>query len=187
MFTSTLRADSTLTTYFVIFRSHPEVRQIISCMTSTNVYVGLQTSQLNACNILNMVKSPQAGAIVVFAGTTKNNFAVSPSAFNTQKPNFAGKEVLHLDYEAYEILAERSLDSICSEACRRWGLLGAACYHRLGRVPIGEESMVIAVSAVHRKDGWEAGEWILEKVKCNTEIWKREQYKDGSLWKRNTP
>lgn len=124
---------------------------------------------------INHVRSPAAGAIVTFTGTTRNNFK--------------GLEVLHLDYEAHDELAIRSLQSICDEAMARWDLEGAACAHRLGRVAIGEDSIVIAVSSAHRKAAWQAGEWILEEAKRKTEVWKQETYVENEIskqtWKSN--
>lgn len=96
--------------------------------------------------------------------------------------------MIHLDYEAYPEMAIPSLKKIATAAKRKWGLFGVAVTHRLGRVPIGEESILIAVSAGHRREGWDAAEWILEEVKAKTEIWKRESYADPSeepVWKEN--
>jgi molybdopterin synthase catalytic subunit len=99
-----------------------------------------------------------------------------------------GKAVVHLDYEAYPDMALPSLFSISSQAKKQWSLFGVAVTHRLGRVPIGEESILIAVSSAHRREAWEAAEWILEEVKRKTEIWKRESYNDPQQqpeWKEN--
>jgi len=99
-----------------------------------------------------------------------------------------GKTVIHLDYEAYPEMAIPSLKTIAIEAKKKWGLFGVVVTHRLGRVPIGEESILIAVSAGHRREAWDAAEWILEEVKAKTEIWKRESYADPSQepqWKEN--
>lgn len=85
-------------------------------------------------------------------------------------------------------MAIPSLSSISSEAKKKWSLFGVAVTHRLGRVPIGEESVLIAVSAGHRREAWDAAEWILEELKRKTEIWKRESYADPSqepIWKAN--
>lgn len=85
-------------------------------------------------------------------------------------------------------MALPSLRSISSQAKEKWGLFAVAVTHRLGRVPIGEESILIAVSAGHRREAWDAAEWILEEVKRKTEIWKRESYEDPQIepqWKAN--
>src|SRR5579859_4379055 len=140
------------------------------------VYVSLTNGPLNPSHIIDMVRSPSAGAIVLFAGTTRDNFA--------------GKTVIHLDYEAFPALAIPSLRTISTTAKSRWSLHAVAVVHRLGRVPIGEESILIAVSCAHRKEAWMAGEWILEEVKRKTEIWKRESYADPGEepeWKQNFP
>lgn len=145
-------------------------------MSRKNVHVGLSEAELDVAAIIKLVKSPAAGAIVTFTGTTRNTFN--------------GKEVLHLDYEAHDALATKSLETICTQAVAKWELLGAACFHRLGRVPVGEESILIAVSSAHRKAAWEAGEWILEEAKRKTEVWKLETFKEpegdvSSVWKAN--
>lgn len=85
-------------------------------------------------------------------------------------------------------MALPSLKSIATQAMQKWSLFGVAVTHRLGRVPTGEESILIAVSAGHRREAWEAAEWILEEVKRKTEIWKRETYEDPDQepeWKAN--
>jgi molybdopterin synthase catalytic subunit len=85
-------------------------------------------------------------------------------------------------------MALPSLSNIASHAKKEWSLFGVAVTHRLGRVPIGEESILIAVSAAHRQEAWDAAEWILEEVKRKTEIWKRESYYDQGQepeWKAN--
>jgi molybdopterin synthase catalytic subunit len=85
-------------------------------------------------------------------------------------------------------MALPSLKSIATQAMQKWSLFGVAVTHRLGRVPTGEESILIAVSAGHRREAWEAAEWILEEVKRKTEIWKRESYEDSDQepeWKAN--
>ena len=96
--------------------------------------------------------------------------------------------MIHLDYEAYPEMALPSLKSIAIQAKQKWLLFGVAVTHRLGRVPTGEESILIAVSSGHRREAWEAAEWILEEVKRKTEIWKRETYDDPDQepeWKAN--
>lgn len=142
---------------------------------ATRIHIGLQNDPLSLSTIVDLVRSPAAGAIVTFSGTTRNNVN--------------GLEVLHLDYESHDRLALRSLRAICSEASIRWDLQGAACFHRLGRVPVGEESIVIAVASAHRKAAWDAGAWILEEAKRKTEVWKQETYIDEDdtkqKWKAN--
>lgn len=150
------------------------------------VFVSLSHDPLNPTQIIDLVRSPEAGAIVLFAGTTRNNFDGSLSPYLDLQ---TGKRVIHLDYEAYPDMALPSLKSISLQAKIKWSLFGVAITHRLGRVPVGEESVLIAVSAGHRREAWDAAEWILEELKRKTEIWKRENYEDSSQepeWKINS-
>jgi molybdopterin synthase catalytic subunit len=96
-------------------------------------------SPLDVSALTSWVTSPAAGAISVFAGTTRESFE--------------GKRVLSLEYEAYEPMARAEIEKLCVAARVKWpGICGIAIHHRLGSVPVGETSVVIAVSSPHRKD-----------------------------------
>ncbi|KAH3666293.1 hypothetical protein OGAPHI_004482 [Ogataea philodendri] len=132
-----------------------------------SVYVDITDEVLVPEKVLNFVRSPQAGAIVYFGGITRDSFQ--------------GKEVVSLAYEAHPKLAIKTLRSIADESLTKFpGIHKAAIVHKTGPVPVATESVMIAVSSTHRKEGWLAGEWILERVKENAEIWKIEEYSDGS-------
>ncbi|KYK57908.1 molybdenum cofactor synthesis protein 2b [Drechmeria coniospora] len=121
---------------------------------------------------MDRVRSPQAGAIVLFAGTTRDSFA--------------GKAVKELQYTAYGKLALRTMLSIARDVSVRHGLTGMAMIHRLGTVPIGEESILIAVSSPHRQAAWRAGEEALEECKAKVEVWKREEFHgEEGVWRAN--
>ncbi|KAK4219101.1 molybdopterin synthase catalytic subunit [Rhypophila decipiens] len=139
----------------------------------SNCYVALTHDHLDVNSIMNRVKSPQAGAIVLFAGTTRDNFA--------------GKEVKNLQYSSYNPLALRSMLSITQTISQKHSLKGIAMIHRLGVVPVGEESILIAVSSPHRKAAWLAGEEALEECKARVEIWKLEEFggPEGGVWRAN--
>lgn len=92
---------------------------------------------------------------------------------------------MHLEYEAYEPRAIATLQLVAEKALSEFDLSGVAIVHRLGTVPVGEESIIVAVSCAHRRAAWRAGEWILEEVKEKAEIWKKEQYREGNAWKSN--
>ena len=96
-----------------------------------------------------------------------------------------GKTVTHLAYSAYVPLALRTLQAICQRIRTKHGLVSIAVTHRLGKVGIGEESVLIAVSAPHRKAAWDAGEECLEEVKAKVEIWKEEWFEEGGFWRSN--
>ncbi|KAI1339349.1 Molybdopterin biosynthesis MoaE [Xylariaceae sp. FL0016] len=135
-------------------------------------YVALTHGYLNSQEIMDRVRSPQAGAIVLFAGTTRDNFA--------------GKPVKELQYSAYSQLALKTMMSICKDILAKHGLKGIAMIHRLGTVPIGEESILIAVSAPHRQAAWKAAEEALEDCKERVEVWKREEFEgDHGVWRAN--
>ncbi|KAI6782535.1 uncharacterized protein J7T54_003546 [Emericellopsis cladophorae] len=135
-------------------------------------HVSLTHDHLNVNAIMDRVRSPSAGAIVLFAGTTRDNFA--------------GKPVHSLTYTSYHPLALRTLLSIATSIKATHGLTGIAITHRLGPVPIGEESILIAVSSPHRQAAWRAGEQALEKCKDRVEIWKREEFTgEEGVWRAN--
>ncbi|KAI0201799.1 Molybdopterin biosynthesis MoaE [Astrocystis sublimbata] len=135
-------------------------------------YVALTHEHLQAQEVIDRVRSPQAGAIVLFAGTTRDNFA--------------GKPVKELQYSAYAPLALKTMLSISKDIVARHGLKSIAMVHRLGTVPIGEESILIAVSAPHREAAWRAGEEALEACKKRVEVWKREEFEgEGGIWRAN--
>ncbi|KAK0729945.1 Molybdopterin biosynthesis MoaE [Lasiosphaeris hirsuta] len=135
-------------------------------------YVALTWGHLNVQDMMNRVRSPAAGAIVLFAGTTRDNFA--------------GKPVKELQYTAYDKLALRTMMDIAKALVAKYGLKGLAMIHRLGTVPIGEESILIAVSSPHRQAAWRAGEEALEECKARVEVWKREEFEgEGGVWRAN--
>lgn len=104
----------------------------------------------------------------------------------TTRDSFAGKPVKELQYTAYGRLALRTMLAIARAVYAKHGLKGVAMVHRLGTVPIGEESILIAVSAPHRQAAWRAGEEALEECKAKVEVWKREEF-DGEegVWRAN--
>jgi molybdopterin synthase catalytic subunit len=115
---------------------------------------------------LRLVHSPDAGAVVLFLGTTREVTGE--------------RRTLWLDYECYAEMAERKLAEIEAEARSRWTITECAIVHRLGRVDIGESSVAIAVSSPHRQAAFEAGQWLIDTLKKVVPIWKQEHWADGS-------
>lgn len=142
-------------------------------LESPGIYVALTHDPLDAKPIMDKVRSPQAGATVLFAGTTRDSFG--------------GRAVLNLSYEAYAPLALRTLRDIAGAVLKKHSLKGVAVVHRLGVVPVGEESILIAVSSPHRAAAWRAGEECLEEVKARAEVWKLETFEDdrSAVWRAN--
>ncbi len=93
-----------------------------------------------------------------------------------------GKETLYLEYEAYEPMAIKEMEKLGAAACEKFEITNVGIVHRLGKLDIGETSVVISVSAPHRKAAFEACEWLIIELKRTVPIWKKEIYADGEHW-----
>ncbi|WCJ33779.1 Molybdopterin synthase catalytic subunit [Euphorbia peplus] len=127
---------------------------------------------IDLARFINYVSAPQAGAVATFSGTTRDTFD--------------GKEVVELRYEAYVPMAIREIKSLCSSARLSWNIHLIAVAHRLGCVPVGETSVFVAVSAVHRADALDACKFVIDELKASVPIWKKEVYSNGEIWKENS-
>jgi molybdopterin synthase catalytic subunit len=114
------------------------------------------------------VRAPSAGAVLVFAGTVRDEHR--------------GRAVTGIDYHAYEPMAERELSRIEDEVARRWPGARARIVHRTGPLRVGDTSVLIAVSTPHRAEGFEALRFAIEELKAVAPIWKKELYPDGHAW-----
>jgi molybdopterin synthase catalytic subunit len=110
----------------------------------------------------------EAGGVCVFLGTTR------------AEQNQAGQELLALDYEAYPEMALKQMQQLAETAQQRWPAPRVVILHRLGRVPISEASVLIAVASPHRAEAFEACRWIIDTLKKDVAIWKKEVWADGS-------
>ncbi|HEY5690364.1 MAG TPA: molybdenum cofactor biosynthesis protein MoaE [Cyclobacteriaceae bacterium] len=118
--------------------------------------------------VIETASSLNAGAVNVFIGTVRNKSH--------------DKNVVWLEYEAYEAMAVAEIRKIIDEASHKWDLLGWAVSHRIGTLKPGEIAVVVAVSAPHRKESFEACQFIIDNVKAKTPIWKKEVFEDGEEW-----
>jgi molybdopterin synthase catalytic subunit len=118
--------------------------------------------------VVDEVRSDEAGAIATFTGTTR--------------VKSRGRTVIHLDYEAFEGMAEQAMSKIAAELKARYDLCEIAIHHRTGRVEIGEASVVIAVSAPHRQDALAACKDAIDTLKEQVPLWKKEFYEGGEEW-----
>jgi len=118
--------------------------------------------------VVDEVRSDAAGAIATFTGTTR--------------VQSRGRTVTHLDYEAYEGMAEQVMAEIADSLHARYELTAIAIHHRVGRVGIGETSVVIAVSAPHRQDALAACKDAIDELKERVPLWKKEVYAGGEEW-----
>jgi molybdopterin synthase catalytic subunit len=118
--------------------------------------------------LVRYVGDPEAGAIVPFIGTTRNNNE--------------GRKVIALDYEGYPEMAEKELARIGADAAKRWPICKMAIVHRLGPVQIGEASVIIVVSSAHRDAAFAASRFAIEEIKKTVPIWKKEVFEGGEVW-----
>uniref|UniRef100_A0A1A9W2Q8 Molybdopterin synthase catalytic subunit n=1 Tax=Glossina brevipalpis TaxID=37001 RepID=A0A1A9W2Q8_9MUSC len=133
----------------------------------------LTKNKLDVGEISNLLGANSCGAISIFIGTTRDNFEE--------------KRVVSLEYEAYEPMAIKELGNICDEIRRRWpDCVNVAIYHRLGLVPVGENSVVIGISSPHRQTSLDSVAFAIDELKKNVPIWKKEIYDNlESSWKAN--
>jgi molybdopterin synthase catalytic subunit len=93
-----------------------------------------------------------------------------------------GRETLHLFYEAYEPMALKEMQKLIDQAKRDFEIANVGIVHRLGRLEIGDTSVVISVAAPHRRAAFAACEWLIRELKRTVPIWKKEVYADGEVW-----
>jgi MoaE-MoaD fusion protein len=128
----------------------------------------LSDEPLSLDRAVDEVRSDAAGAIATFTGTTRIQSR--------------GRTVTHLDYEAYEGMAEKVMEEIADALRARYELTAIAIHHRIGRVTIGETSVMIAVSAPHRQDALAACKDAIDELKERVPLWKKEVYEGGEEW-----
>jgi molybdopterin synthase catalytic subunit len=112
------------------------------------------------------VRSSAAGAVVLFLGTVREMTE--------------GRQTMALDYEAFPQMAAAKLEELLVEARRKWPIINAAITHRLGRLELGDVSVAVAVSTPHRQQAFEAGRYLIDRLKEVVPIWKKENWADGS-------
>jgi molybdopterin synthase catalytic subunit len=130
--------------------------------------VQLTSEPLDREALVAAVSHPSVGGIVVFEGVVRDHAR--------------GKQVRYLEYEIYEEMAYEQLREIAAEAHKRWGVERVAIAHRSGRLEIGEASVIIVVASPHRAEAFEACRYIIDTLKANVPIWKKEVATDGETW-----
>jgi molybdopterin synthase catalytic subunit len=118
--------------------------------------------------VIAAAADPASGATVTFIGTTRNEHD--------------GRQVTRLEYEAYPEMAIAEMRKIGETIQERWSITRVAIVHRIGIVPIGEASIVIAVSAAHRRAAFEACHYAIDRLKEVVPIWKKEHFQGGEIW-----
>jgi molybdopterin synthase catalytic subunit len=136
-------------------------------------HIALTHSPIDAPALVSAAKDPIDGAVVVFDGIVRNHTR--------------GRQTLHLDYEAYEDMALRQMNALAAEARLRFNVRHVTIVHRLGRLHIGETSVLIVVASAHRAQAYEASRWLIDTLKRTVPIWKKETFVDGAVWAAGEP
>ena len=129
----------------------------------------ITTERIDPEAVRSLVEHDGAGAIVLFHGVVRNRA-------------LSGRQVTHLDYEAYPEMAEEKMSEIGREIKKRYDVKQVAIVHRVGRLALGEASVVIAVSSARRRSAFEASEYAIDRLKEIVPIWKKEIGPDGQSW-----
>ena len=133
-----------------------------------NPRILITTETLDAESVTKLVKSTDNGGVVTFEGTTRGETN--------------GRKVVRLEYEAYPEMAEKTFQQIFDEVLGRWGISNVAVAHRIGRLELGETSLLVAVAAPHRAEAFSITMYVVERIKEIVPIWKKEFFEDGSVW-----
>ncbi len=135
--------------------------------------VELVQQRIDTQSITHALKAGEDGAVTVFDGIVRNNTR--------------GRQTLYLDYTAYDAMALEQMHALAAEAIARFGVRDVAMVHRLGRLEVGETSILIAVASAHRGVTFEACRWLIDTLKKQVPIWKREVFVDGAVWSPGEP
>ena len=135
--------------------------------------VELTRQRIETQSITDALKAGEDGAVTVFDGIVRNNTK--------------GRQTLYLDYTALEPLALRQMQDLAAEAVTRFGVRDVAVVHRLGRLEIGETSILIAVASAHRGVTFDACRWLIDTLKKQVPIYKQEFFVDGAVWAAGEP
>ena len=118
--------------------------------------------------LVEAVRRDESGAVALFYGVVRNNNM--------------GRTVQYLEYDAYESMALKKLREVAEEVCARFPVTGVGALHRIGRLEIGETSLLVAVSSPHRREALEACHYAVDRIKETVPVWKKEVWDDGSEW-----
>jgi len=136
-------------------------------------YASITREAIDAKQVVDGLKRGEDGAALVFEGVVRNQTR--------------GRRTLYLNYEAYEDMALQQLESLASEAINKFQIRDVGIVHRLGRLEVGETSVLIAVASAHRGPAFDACRWIIDTLKKTVPIWKKEHFEDGAVWADGEP
>jgi molybdopterin synthase catalytic subunit/molybdopterin converting factor small subunit len=135
--------------------------------------VALTRAIIDTDHLVREAKRGEDGAVVVFDGIVRNHTR--------------GRPTLHLEYEAYEEMALKQMTQLAAEARTRFAVRHVTILHRLGRLEIGETSVLIIVASAHRAAAFDACRWLIDTLKKTVPIWKKEFFHDGAVWSAGEP
>ena len=136
-------------------------------------YATIVREVIDTPRVLAALKRGEDGAALVFEGVVRNQTR--------------GRKTLYLDYEAYEEMALQQMESLAGQALQQFQIRDVAIVHRLGRLEIGEASVLIAVASAHRAAAFDACRWLIDTLKRTVPIWKKEHFEDGAVWADGEP
>jgi MoaE-MoaD fusion protein len=139
----------------------------------TRPYASIVREPIDTAATVARLKRGEDGAALAFEGVVRNQTR--------------GRKTLYLDYEAYDEMALQELESLAARAIQQFQIRDVAITHRLGRVEIGETSVLIAVASAHRAPAFEACRWLIDTLKRTVPIWKKEYFEDGAVWADGEP
>ena len=137
------------------------------------VNVSIVRAKIDTHKILEDIKAPEDGAVVVFEGIVRDNTR--------------GRRTLYLDYEAYEPMALKQMESVAEQALEQFEIREVSLVHRLGRLEHCETSVLIVVASAHRAAAFESCRWLIDTLKRTVPIWKKEYFEDGAVWADGEP
>jgi molybdopterin synthase catalytic subunit/molybdopterin converting factor small subunit len=141
--------------------------------TPASSHIALTNNSISAGAIAEPLKRGEDGAVVVFDGVVRNHTR--------------GRRTLYLFYEAYPEMALARMKQLAAEALQAYPIRDVAIVHRLGRLEVGETSVVIAVASPHRAAAFDACRWLIDTLKQTVPIWKKEFFEDGAVWAQGEP
>jgi molybdopterin synthase catalytic subunit len=145
----------------------------VSGGSETHSHAAIVREAIDTASIVQGLKRPEDGAVAVFEGIVRNQTR--------------GRRTLFLNYEAYEEMALKQMEELAGRAQAEFKIRDVAIVHRLGRLEIGETSVLIAVASAHRAAAFDACRWLIDTLKRTVPIWKKEHFEDGAVWADGEP
>jgi len=142
-------------------------------LSSSSIHSVIVREKIDTDRVLAEIKYASDGATVVFEGIVRNHTR--------------NRRTLYLDYEAYEEMAIKQMESLARQAAGNFKIRNVRIVHRLGRLAIGETSVLIVVASEHRGAAFDACRWVIDTLKRTVPIWKKEYFEDGAVWADGEP